>query len=724
MRNNLATAAAFRRLAVAATVNGTALSLFALLQFFGAPHQTLYWTVPAGVEVFGPFICRNHFPFYVNVCLGLGAGLLLSLGAPATGGAARGGWWARSLSAALNDPRRLWVGAALVLMLAAVAFSLSRGGFVALVGGAALFLVLRFQRSPRFSQLAGAVLLGGAALALLAWFGADRVKTRLATVLDGQAAREDRIPLWSRLLPSVAQFPVFGSGYGTFDYVEPLTRTGGEDAGYRYEHAHNDYLEALLEGGLVRLGLSLLAVALVYWLGVRAFLRGAGGPDGALALGALFGFTTVVLHSFVDFGLHIPAIAVLTTVTAAQLCGAGDRRAALSRGERDKSAEAAPDRWTFRFLGLAPFAGAAVAVGLGIMLAAEGWRAATVQQYREAASRLQAAADPERRERAVAYLEAAAVLAPEYALLHLQLGDAHLKAMRDESNALGQAAQAADAAQAVLSAGAAPSPAAGAAAWRAASAAREDWLASRGKALADAHRVPGLRNLLHARDACPLLADADMQLAQRIGDLERADSRADYLRRAKRLAPDEPDVWYLCGVVELFDGQAPDAWNDWRRCLELSRLRLPEIAAAAASGPDALERLGRVLPDRPDFWLDAADQLYPEPGAAEERRPLVEKAVLLWERSPGPLKASELHGLASAYASLGREDDALAAYQKALDRDPNQAGWRLQFARLLQEQGRLPDARRELSDLLVERPDDAEVRALLESVNHDIAAGK
>ena len=199
-----------------------------------APHQTIYWTFPAGVEVFGPFICRNHFPFYVNVCLGLAAGLLLSLGAPATGGAPRGGGLARSLSAALHDPRRLWVGVALVLMLAAVAFSLSRGGFVAPGRAALFFLVLRFQRSPRFSQLAGAVLLGGAALALLAWFGADRVKTRLATVLDGQAAHEDRVPLWSRLLPSAAAFPVFGSGYGTFDYVEPLTRTGGEDAGYRY----------------------------------------------------------------------------------------------------------------------------------------------------------------------------------------------------------------------------------------------------------------------------------------------------------------------------------------------------------------------------------------------------------------------------------------------------------------------------------------------------------
>ena len=158
------------------------------------PRQTVYWSLHTDAEVFGPFICRNHFPFYVNVCLGLGAGLLLSLRASADDHSLGRAGWAGSLTAALHDPRRLWVGIALVLMLAAVAVSLSRGGFIALVGGAVLFLVLRFWRSPRFSQLAASVLVAGAAVALLAWFGAERVQARLATVLDGQGAGAERVP--------------------------------------------------------------------------------------------------------------------------------------------------------------------------------------------------------------------------------------------------------------------------------------------------------------------------------------------------------------------------------------------------------------------------------------------------------------------------------------------------------------------------------------------------
>ena len=131
-----------------------------------------------------------------------------------------------------------------------------------------------------------------------------------------------------------------------------------------------------------------------------------------------------------------------------------------------------------------------------------------------------------------------------------------------------------------------------------------------------------------------------------------------------------------------------------------------------------------MLPDRADCWLAAADQLYPGPEDADKRRPLIEKAVLLMERPPGPPDADELHRLASAYASLDRPEEALAAYRKALDEQPDRAEWRMEFARLLRAQGRLQDARRELSDVLVGQSANAEARDLLEAVNHDIAAGK
>src|SRR5262249_22196912 len=76
--------ASLRRLSVAAVANGALLALFALVQFVTSRHDLLYWSYPTRGLGFGPFICRNHFAFYMNLCVGLGLGLLL--GPPLGGG--------------------------------------------------------------------------------------------------------------------------------------------------------------------------------------------------------------------------------------------------------------------------------------------------------------------------------------------------------------------------------------------------------------------------------------------------------------------------------------------------------------------------------------------------------------------------------------------------------------------------------------------------------------
>jgi O-antigen ligase len=712
VRNNIASAASLRRLSIAAVVNGALLSLFALVQYFSSPHDTVFWTYHPGGEVFGPFICRNHFSFYVNVCAGLAVGLLLSFGASdARRGANRRTAWSDSFSAFLQDPRRLWVGIGLVLMLSAIAVSLSRGGFLALTGAAILCLILLLRQSRRFAPLGAAVVVVGVTFALVSWFGADRIKARLATVYDGRAAVEDRAPLWSRLLPVAAEYPLWGAGYGTFDYVEPSTRTTGADVNYRYEHAHNDYLESLLEGGLIRLVLVLAIIALVYWLGLRALARHTHAPTAGLILGGLFGFTALAIHSFVDFGLHIPAIALLAAVLCAQLCGAAKSG---NEGVEDI------DTYRFRLGGLAPMAGAVVVVGLGLVLTAEGLRAERVHEWRQTAAHPRKAPDLAQHERAVAYLEAASALTPDDGVLSTQLGEAHLELYQEQTEALALMGGAADAAQIV----AAPPGLAGLGSWRLAATAREQWTAARSRRFAHEQIGAGLRRLLQARDACPLLAEPNLQLAIHIGALDKADARAEYLRRVKLLAPDDPGQWYLCGVQELFDGQSANAWQSWRHSLELSNQYLPNILAGAARSPDVPHLLDQLLPERADLWFAAADQLYADPTAAEKRRPLLEKALRFLQAQAGPLSADELHREATVCATLGRQSEALAAYEQALDDRPDQVDWRVDYARLLRDQGYLNDSRRELSLVLGSRPGDPQARDLLEAVEHDIAAGK
>ena len=54
----------------------------------------------------------------------------------------------------------------------------------------------------------------GAGLGLVAWLGLARVESRLATIWQGEALRQSRLPLWADSWPLVAEFPLLGTGYG------------------------------------------------------------------------------------------------------------------------------------------------------------------------------------------------------------------------------------------------------------------------------------------------------------------------------------------------------------------------------------------------------------------------------------------------------------------------------------------------------------------------------
>jgi O-antigen ligase len=717
VRNNAASPGALLRLSLVAVANGTLLSLFALVQFFTSPHNRLYWSYPSEGEVFGPFICRNHFSFYVNVCVGLGLGLLLGLRkrnrSPAEGQGLG------SLAALANDPPALWVSGALAVMLSAVALSLSRGGLLALLGAALFCLLLGFWRSRRLAPSSSVALVAVLVLLVLTAFGFSRIQARLGTVLGGTALDDGRVTMWSRVLPAVADFPVLGSGYGTFDYVEQMHRHSGANTGYFYQHAHNDYLEALLEGGAVRLLISLLAIALVYWAGCRAYMRQGDRPVGGHVLGALFGFTTLVIHSFVDFGLHIPAIALLATVVCAQVDALGQGSQEVRAGAPKQALPA--DGYSFRFWGLASLAGAVTVVVLGLGLVMEGWRAAQVEAWRLAATRATALADPSRHEEALADLEAAVDLAPESGRLHAELARAHLQLFHEKTNRLAEASQCATLAQAVLApvhANLATVPS-----WVAASPLQDEFFTAQGVPLSGLHLEPALSHLLQARDSCPVLAEAQLQLAVNAEQLRQAEPRRAYLERAKLLTPDDPEQWYLCGIQELFDGETEQAWVSWRRSLELSDRFMADILTGVGRTPDVPGALSHVLPERPESWLAAAAQLYPAPEASADRRPLLEKALALLEQPPGPQTAADLHTLATTHAALGQAEPAKAAFRLALEKEPQQLGWRYELARLLCEQRRFSEARTELLTILAAQPADAQARGLMETVARGLASG-
>jgi O-antigen ligase/tetratricopeptide (TPR) repeat protein len=762
VRNNLDPGRGLRRLAIVAVVNGSLLSLFGIVQFMTAAPNMVYWTSATKGSVFGPFICKNHFAFYINLCIGLGAGLIVSLLWPKHALRDRlssNRWRERprfeSAIDVLHRPAMIWVGGAVALMASAVACSLSRGGILALTGAALACAVTGWATSRRARALKSAAVIGAAALALAAWFGLGRLETRLATLWQGDVLRDDRLTVLSNAMPLIREFPIWGTGYGTFNYVEPHYRTSSADAGYRYEHAHNDYLEAQIEGGIVRLALSLLAIFWIYRLGWRAYRRGAANWQRGLALGGIFAFTTLVIHSLVDFGIHIPAITVLATVLCAYLCGlatgkvsavrvtshanpppqGGSERAGnlppqgkketagnpLLQGTRDAN----EDEYSLHLGGVAPVLGAIGGVVIALVLYAEGVAAQASQALRHASAQL------ERTEGAaasIAPLEAATRLASKNALLHLQLADTYFNGFSDVVEQLRTIGRAADVADAVLQTGSAPNPGLATALWGrgivgyvAAVSAREQYIASQTRQAARELQVPGLRHALLARDLCPVAPEPQLRIALNLEGLRSSDAREVYLERAQFLDPVDPEIWYQSGLAESRDWAWERTWRDWRRSLTLSDRFLEPILERSSIRLGPRELVDFVLPQSPRMLAAAAVLLYPQMRPAAERREFLEAALGTIANPREAFSSEDAHARARMLASLGRSAEAAAAYQEALTLDPSQPGWRYEYAVVLHQQGRLQDARSELRAVLDQQPDNSRAREKLDRVNLDIA---
>jgi len=641
VRYGVASPGSFRRLAVVCVLNAAALAVFALAQRFGGEPGTAYGVFRTRGEPFGPFVCRNHFPFYTNVCVGLGVGLLLA--GPAFT-RLRGGL-ADVVADLGRHPVVLWLLAGIGLVVAANVMSLSRGGVVALAAAGTGVALLAARRSG--GAAIGLGLVGAAAAGLVLWFGPDAAATRLAT-LDDSPLADGRLHVWERVLPLAAEFPLWGTGYGTFESVEPLRREPGDDPTLLWDHAHNDYLETLVEGGAAQLLLAAVAIGLVVRAGLRAYRRPGSAGDGPLALGALLGFGTAAVHAAGDFGMHLPAVVVLVTVVAAHLAAAG-ARATGAAGHA------------------AGFPVAAAAAGACVVVAAflplDGWKRERAHRLWLAATRAEARLPAGQRGPAIDYLAAAAAWNPDDAAVTAALAD-----FRYADH------------QALRAAG------------------RTDTDAT--------HLLPALRADLGTRAANPLLARPHLRLAAHAGRVAPAEPAAASLARAVRLAPADPTVWFLAGSRALADGNPDAACGYWRRSLACGPAHLAAIVPAALPvvGPAGL--VERVVPADPE-QLAAAGKLVPAADRAGFASRAADAVAALDLRT-----AAGLYARAVLLRDAGRPAAAARAYRDALGRAPDRADWRFELAELLFETGDTAAAGEEVRRVLADRPDHPGAREL------------
>src|SRR6185503_11664980 len=152
----------------------------------------------------------------------------------------------------------------------------------------------------------------------VSWIGGERVVNNFqlaATDFSQQEmqnnANTSRKEIWSATWQMFKAHPVAGIGFGGYWIgIAKYHHASGE---ITPQQAHNEYLELMASGGLI--GCGLVAWFLVGFIKrARLSLRSPDPFYRAACLGALTGMFAVVVHSFVDFGMHIGINALLFSI--------------------------------------------------------------------------------------------------------------------------------------------------------------------------------------------------------------------------------------------------------------------------------------------------------------------------------------------------------------------------------------------------------------------------
>jgi len=280
-------------------------SFYGMVEFFSGHRHILYLEGAGWMSsVTGTFINRNYFAGYLLMVIPLSVGFLFSR--KASQRILFHGWRHRLASL---DGKTLLLGFGVILMILGLLFSASRMGIVSLLLSFSLisFLFRSHDRSHRFSKTT--VLIFGLAFLWAAWIGLDAVISRFFTTSEDF---QMRWLFWVNTFQIFKDFPLFGSGLGTFAQVFPMYRSF-PIRGF-VTHAENDFLQLASETGLIGIGL-LFILFLFLFIKAVSMIRSLSSrePERYIAIGGLVGILALMFHSLVERNIQVPANAFLFT---------------------------------------------------------------------------------------------------------------------------------------------------------------------------------------------------------------------------------------------------------------------------------------------------------------------------------------------------------------------------------------------------------------------------
>lgn len=285
------------------------ISGYAMYQYLTNSDRVWFAVKPYPHRGSGTYINPNHLGGFLELLVPLGL--------------------AFSLCSRLGHVTKVLVGYASLVILAGIAVTLSRGSWIATILALLLFFaVLSFHRAHRLAGLLALVLIvaGAAYLIPKSQFFHQRAR-QLVNTQTGQVDDDTRFDIWGSAFRMWRENPWWGVGPAHFDRRFRAVRP--DTIQMQPDRAHNDILNTLTDWGIV--GAVLVASAFVLlglglaktWPAVRVTQRDIGEKKRsnkfAFVLGASVGLVAILLHSFVDFNMHVPANAIIAVTLMALL---------------------------------------------------------------------------------------------------------------------------------------------------------------------------------------------------------------------------------------------------------------------------------------------------------------------------------------------------------------------------------------------------------------------
>jgi O-antigen ligase len=293
-----------RLLLLTIMLSGTAQAFYGMAEIFLGLSSSLVFEIAVSNSATGSFVYNNHYANFLMLCIAAGIGLLVTSFEQPKEDKPQEVEQISTLNKLFSfvTKSNLIIYICIPIMIISMVLSRSTIGiaslFIALaIAGAVAYLLVQ-NRSRGLTALVVGIFIVNLCI-VSAYLGIERVKDRLAQTTFAVETQHD---ILQDAYPIIADYPLFGAGAGSFYSTFPSYQTSEVNA--FYDHLHSDYVQFLIEYGIVGCFALFTLFLFCIYKSMRAMLRRRNSLFKGAAFACLMVFIGMGAQMFTDFPMQ------------------------------------------------------------------------------------------------------------------------------------------------------------------------------------------------------------------------------------------------------------------------------------------------------------------------------------------------------------------------------------------------------------------------------------